>query len=75
MAFSAFSNIEKILNLNHSKGSFTAIHGIRAITISWVVLGHTYVAYMSAAGKFFSEFSFLVILTYSYIKIRKYSGI
>ncbi|CAD5122887.1 DgyrCDS11287 [Dimorphilus gyrociliatus] len=49
-AFSAYTNLSKLLDARHSQNSFTAIHGIRAISISWVVLGHSYLLWIDRAG-------------------------
>lgn len=40
--------------MKHSRGSFTAIHGLRAASISWVVLGHTYVIVAAYASTIYS---------------------
>lgn len=50
IGFSVFHNIPKIVNMNHSKGSFTSIHGMKAVTVSWVVLGHTFLTFLIATG-------------------------
>ncbi|CAD5126901.1 DgyrCDS14920 [Dimorphilus gyrociliatus] len=45
LPFSLYTNIPKLLKGRHSPGSFTAIHGVRAITVSWIVLTHVYLIY------------------------------
>ncbi|GAB6033680.1 hypothetical protein CHUAL_013737 [Chamberlinius hualienensis] len=40
LAFSAAKNCEKVFNLSKTNDGFAAIHGLRAISISWIVLGH-----------------------------------
>lgn len=50
-SFSAINSIPKILNTNVTKTTFTAIHGMRAITISWVILGHTYFSARTSIGE------------------------
>lgn len=42
LAFSVYSNGKKILQVNQSTGTLTALNGIRFLSISWVVLGHTF---------------------------------
>ncbi|CAD5115612.1 DgyrCDS4568 [Dimorphilus gyrociliatus] len=42
ICFSFKTNANNVLNTQHSKNSIQCLHGIRAITIMWVVLGHTY---------------------------------
>ncbi|XP_041372385.1 uncharacterized protein LOC121385683 isoform X2 [Gigantopelta aegis] len=41
LSFSAFRNSETILSTRAARDSIGAIHGIRVISISWVILGHT----------------------------------
>ncbi|XP_055861675.1 uncharacterized protein LOC106068402 isoform X1 [Biomphalaria glabrata] len=42
LAFSLPTNLRDILNAKHSPGDITCLHGIRVLTISWVILGHCY---------------------------------
>lgn len=42
LAFSVYTNGKKILQVNQSSGTLTALNGIRFLSISWVVLGHTF---------------------------------
>ncbi|KAL4219409.1 hypothetical protein ACF0H5_021989 [Mactra antiquata] len=42
LSFSIYTNASKILNTNQSAGTLTAVNGIRFISMTWVVLGHTY---------------------------------
>ncbi|XP_052722101.1 nose resistant to fluoxetine protein 6-like [Crassostrea angulata] len=42
LAFSVYSNGKKILQVNQSSGTLTALNGIRFLSISWVVLDHTF---------------------------------
>ncbi|CAC5398684.1 unnamed protein product [Mytilus coruscus] len=41
LSFSVYTNITKILSTTQGAGSLTAINGIRFITMTWVILGHT----------------------------------
>ncbi|XP_041368659.1 nose resistant to fluoxetine protein 6-like [Gigantopelta aegis] len=40
LAFSVYTNAKKLLNTSQPKGTLTAIHGIRFISMTWVILGH-----------------------------------
>ncbi|KAL4219628.1 hypothetical protein ACF0H5_022200 [Mactra antiquata] len=42
LSFSVYTNAEKILNTNQPSGTLTNVNGIRFISMTWVVLGHTY---------------------------------
>ena len=41
LCFSVIKNTQAILNTDVPKGSITAINGMRTLSITWVVLGHT----------------------------------
>ncbi|XP_033763776.1 O-acyltransferase like protein-like [Pecten maximus] len=43
LSFSAWSNGRKLLNAEQAGGSMGAINGIRFFSMSWVILGHTYI--------------------------------
>ncbi|KAK3706696.1 hypothetical protein RRG08_019691 [Elysia crispata] len=40
-AFSAWTNMEKLLNTKQPAGALSCVNGIRVMSINWVVLGHT----------------------------------
>ncbi|KAK6195851.1 hypothetical protein SNE40_001194 [Patella caerulea] len=42
LAFSVYTNGAKILNTNQPKDSLRAVHGIRFLSMSWVILAHTF---------------------------------
>ncbi|XP_050398153.1 nose resistant to fluoxetine protein 6 [Patella vulgata] len=42
LAFSVYTNGAKILDTNQPKDSLRAVHGIRFLSMSWVILGHTF---------------------------------
>ncbi|XP_059157408.1 nose resistant to fluoxetine protein 6-like isoform X2 [Physella acuta] len=42
LAFSVYTNGSKVLNTAQPPGSLSAINGIRFLSMSWVILGHTY---------------------------------
>ena len=41
VVFSAWSNTEKLIATSQPPGSLSCLHGIRVLSINWVVLGHT----------------------------------
>ena len=41
LCFSVITNGEKILNTKQAPGNIAAINGIRTISTTWVILGHT----------------------------------
>ncbi|KAJ8304233.1 hypothetical protein KUTeg_017816 [Tegillarca granosa] len=42
ISFSVYTNGKKLLNTKQSPGTITAINGIRFISMTWVILGHTF---------------------------------
>ncbi|XP_076440369.1 nose resistant to fluoxetine protein 6-like [Babylonia areolata] len=52
LAFSVYTNGKKILHASHSPGSITCIHGIRFISMTWVILGHTFVFSLTTAENY-----------------------
>ncbi|XP_078580677.1 nose resistant to fluoxetine protein 6-like [Branchiostoma floridae x Branchiostoma japonicum] len=42
LCFSLYTNIGKLLSTKQAPGSIKCLHGIRFISMSWVILGHTY---------------------------------
>ncbi|OWF53651.1 nose resistant to fluoxetine protein 6-like [Mizuhopecten yessoensis] len=42
VAFSVYTNGAKLLNTSAPPGSLTALNGIRFLSMTWVILGHTY---------------------------------
>lgn len=67
LCFSVYKNGSKILNTTVSKGNLTSIHGIRFISMMWVILGHTYIfgisvwRNMATLLSLFKRFTFQVI--------------
>lgn len=47
LCFSIHKNATKLFKTDLPKGSLTSVHGIRFISMTWVILGHTYVFGMS----------------------------
>ena len=57
------TNGEKILNTKQAPGNIAAINGIRTISTTWVILGHTVALTASYAGKnLFIKSSIILIL-------------
>ncbi|XP_059140219.1 nose resistant to fluoxetine protein 6-like isoform X2 [Physella acuta] len=50
LAFSVYTNGKKVLDTRQPAGSLTAIHGIRFLSMTWVILGHTYNVSISILG-------------------------
>ncbi|XP_035213460.1 uncharacterized protein LOC118187364 isoform X2 [Stegodyphus dumicola] len=50
LCFSAICNGEKILDTRVSEGQLLSIHGIRFLSLIWVILGHTYISSVSIIG-------------------------
>lgn len=50
LSFSVYTNGAKILSTNQSAGNLTSVNGIRFISMSWVILGHTYAFLSPLAG-------------------------
>ena len=42
LSFSVYTNTSKFCNTSQQPGSLSAVHGIRFLSMSWVVLGHLY---------------------------------
>lgn len=42
MAFSAFSNGKRLLSTRTAIGVLEPLHGMRVITMAWIILGHTF---------------------------------
>ncbi|XP_067661103.1 nose resistant to fluoxetine protein 6-like [Haliotis asinina] len=42
LSFSAYTNGAKLLDTRQATGSLTAVHGIRFLSMTWVVLGHAF---------------------------------
>lgn len=53
LCFSAYTNGKKILGTSQPKGSLTAVNGIRFLSMSWVILGHTLAFVLGTTCKLF----------------------
>ncbi|XP_071115590.1 O-acyltransferase like protein-like isoform X1 [Haliotis cracherodii] len=47
VSFSAYTNGAKILDTKQAEGSLTAVHGIRFLSMTWVILGHAFSTLMT----------------------------
>ena len=56
LAFSLYSNAQKILNTKRTPGELDCVHGIRFLSMSWVILGHVLVFLVNPG--FFASKSF-----------------
>ncbi|PVD22480.1 hypothetical protein C0Q70_18294 [Pomacea canaliculata] len=59
IAFSIYTNGSKLLSTRQPPGSLTCIHGIRFLSMTWVVLGHSFMFPLSSAenaGRYLSAF-------------------
>ena len=52
LCFSLYTNAKKLLSTDQAPGSLTAVHGIRFLSMSWVVMGHTYGMFLSIGSKY-----------------------
>lgn len=52
LCFSIFTNGQKILNTEQTEGQLMSIHGIRFLSLTWVILGHTYITSVAIIGMY-----------------------
>jgi hypothetical protein len=53
--FSLYENIPKLFHVGPNSEGLASIHGIRFISMTWVILGHTYLKYVTNNG-FYNNF-------------------
>ena len=51
LSFSIYTNASKILNTTQPSGTLTAVNGIRFVSMTWVVLGHSYAFGLAVGGR------------------------
>jgi hypothetical protein len=51
ISFSAITNGQKILTVGNIKKDISCLHGIRVLSMWWVILGHSYAFSMYNMGK------------------------
>jgi hypothetical protein len=56
LSFSAVRNSRKILKCDTPQDSLTSIHGLRFLSLAWVVLVHTYLQVFAIAGTYILTF-------------------
>lgn len=67
VSFSAYSNCKKIFKINANANELACLHGIRVLSLCWVILGHGYVFALSFSDNpscfidYVKRFSFLVV--------------
>ena len=66
MAFSVYTNGAKLLSTERTAGSLECVHGIRFLSMTWVVLGHTFLLPLAVACK---ESPCLLVVFLSFISI------
>ena len=42
MAFSILRNVKKLMNFDACQNDLKCLHGIRVMSITWVILGHNF---------------------------------
>ncbi|CAG5115321.1 unnamed protein product, partial [Candidula unifasciata] len=60
LAFSVYTNGSKVLDTKQPAGSLSAIHGIRFLSMCWVILGHVFVFGLGQFENLFSEMPILM---------------
>lgn len=55
--FSLYNNFPKIMVTKQPASAITCLHGMRVLSISWVILGHTYSFLRAETGFVVSEYS------------------
>ena len=60
MALSSLSNFRTLVSMEEKKGSISAIHGIRVISMVWIILTHTYLVPIKESFSFARHFLYVV---------------
>ncbi|XP_033732782.1 nose resistant to fluoxetine protein 6-like [Pecten maximus] len=58
VSFSLYTNGRNLLSSKRPRGSFGAVNGIRFLSISWVILGHTFI-HLSSSGSMENQLTFV----------------
>ncbi|XP_074654856.1 nose resistant to fluoxetine protein 6-like isoform X2 [Tubulanus polymorphus] len=68
LAFSAYSNLLKLVSLESSSETINCLHGIRFITMFWIILGHTFYSYfLFVPSENFVEFGTSLLKSKSFL--------
>ncbi|RUS69174.1 hypothetical protein EGW08_023063 [Elysia chlorotica] len=60
LAFSVYTNASKLLDTGQASSSISCLHGIRFLSITWVILGHFLLFGIPYTGNFYSEYQMLL---------------
>ena len=52
LCFSVITNTKAVLNTDVPKGSITAINGLRTLSTTWIILGHTLAFALNYVGRY-----------------------
>lgn len=73
--FSVYSNFRKVMNTEtgHASDTLRCVHGLRVLTMAWIILGHTFFyknfnlgsEYLAISNKHFILDSFEVIMMHN----------
>lgn len=76
LAFSFYTNGMKLLSYKQSKSPdmMHCLHGIRAISTQWVVLGHSYMMYMKLPARNMAEYGAVKVTLECVIRLRNFSN-
>lgn len=66
VAFSAFTNFQTLFNLEQNKNDIPCLHGIRGLSIIWIIVGHRYILSMQLPGMNRLDYSTVV----SFVSIK-----
>ena len=70
LCFSVVKNTKAILNIDVPKDSITSINGIRTLSITWVILGHSLLFGVQYVGRYGAGKRLVEKLTFNEIIIE-----
>ena len=74
LCFSVVKNTKAILNIDVPKDSITSINGIRTLSITWVILGHSLLSGVQYVGRYEAGKKLVEKLTFNEIIIEMVSS-
>ena len=74
LCFSVVKNTKAILNIDVPKDLITSINGIRTLSITWVVLGHSLLSGVQYVGRYEAGKNLVEKLTFNEIIIEMISS-